>query len=115
MCHGGPALRFAPEALRALAAHDFPGNVRELRNEVERLHARLGPGARVGVADLSLSRRTAGAATGKSHAEAVRAFKSRTIREALQSSGGNVTRAAERLGVHRSNLSRMIRDLEIET
>jgi transcriptional regulator with PAS, ATPase and Fis domain len=114
-CHGGPTLRFAPEAVDALAAHDFPGNVRELRNEVERLHARLGAGARVGVADLGFRRRSAGAAAGKSYPEAVRAFKSRTIREALASSHGNVTRAAERLGVHRSNLSRMIRDLEIET
>jgi len=34
--HRSPARAFAPEALRALEEYDFPGNVRELRNIIER-------------------------------------------------------------------------------
>jgi transcriptional regulator with PAS, ATPase and Fis domain len=114
-CHGGPALSFDPEALEAFAAHDFPGNVRELRNEVERLHASLGPGAHVEAADVRLNRTAGEAGPAADYGAAVRTFKVRTICDALDASGGNVTRAAARLGVHRSNLSRMIRDLGIET
>ena len=42
---------FDPEAVKRLAAHDWPGNIRELRNAVERLLI-LAPGSVVTVADV---------------------------------------------------------------
>jgi two-component system response regulator PilR (NtrC family) len=39
---GGASIRFSPEALRALADYDFPGNVRELENVIERAVALCG-------------------------------------------------------------------------
>jgi len=42
---------FDPDALTALAAHDWPGNIRELRNAVERLLI-LAPGASITAADV---------------------------------------------------------------
>ena len=48
------------------------------------------------------------------YSEAVRAFKAQIISNAISESGGNRARAAEKLGLHRSNLTRMIRDLGLE-
>src|SRR5207249_1749196 len=49
---GGPKPRtFEPEALKRLAAHDWPGNIRELRNAVERLLI-LAPGDTVTESDV---------------------------------------------------------------
>jgi transcriptional regulator with AAA-type ATPase domain len=50
--HGGPtAARFDVEAMNALLNYQYPGNVRELENEIRRLAAQVGPGA-VSLADL---------------------------------------------------------------
>jgi DNA-binding NtrC family response regulator len=50
--HGGPvAEQFDVEAMNALLNYQYPGNVRELENEVRRLAAQVGPGAIV-LADL---------------------------------------------------------------
>ncbi len=50
--HGGPAAaRFDVEAMNALLNYQYPGNVRELENEVRRLAAQVGSGA-VSLADL---------------------------------------------------------------
>src|SRR2546426_220872 len=48
---GLPAKASDPEAVKRLAAHDWPGNIRELRNAVERLLI-LAPGSVVTVADV---------------------------------------------------------------
>jgi transcriptional regulator with PAS, ATPase and Fis domain len=106
-------LLLEPEAIEALCRHDFPGNVRELENEMERLYAFMKPGSSVPASVLS-RRVTAAAASTSRYSEALREFKARTIEQALREAGGNRTRAAERLGVHRSNLVRMIRELGIE-
>ncbi|HYB13623.1 MAG TPA: helix-turn-helix domain-containing protein, partial [Myxococcota bacterium] len=50
---------------------------------------------------------------GGPYADAVRHFKSQLVLRALEEAGGNRAHAAERLGVHRSNLVRMIRELGI--
>jgi two-component system response regulator PilR (NtrC family) len=49
----GPSLRLADDAVAALTAHEFPGNVRELENVLERAVA-LAEGAQIGAADLGL-------------------------------------------------------------
>jgi DNA-binding NtrC family response regulator len=50
--HGGPAAeQFDVEAMNALLNYQYPGNVRELENEVRRLAAQVGAGA-VSLADL---------------------------------------------------------------
>jgi transcriptional regulator with PAS, ATPase and Fis domain len=107
---GGAPLRFEPAALAALAEHDFPGNVRELRAEIERLHGLLGAGARVPASALSLRMR-GGAPSGRGYGDALRSFKAHLVRDALERSGGSRSAAARELGVHPSNLMRMIREL----
>ena len=111
---GCEPLTLSPPALAALCRHPFPGNVRELRNEIERLYAMRGGAGIVGPEQLSERIRVGEAQSAGGYAEAVRAFKLQLLRDALARSGGSRTAAARGLGVHPSNLMRMIRELEID-
>lgn len=113
---GRPPLRFSRPALEALTGHRFPGNVRELENEVRRLYATLGhEETLVEVSHLSRRFREIDPAAGSRYADALRAFKIQLVERALRESGGNHAAAARRLGVHRSNLARMMRDLGLRS
>jgi transcriptional regulator with PAS, ATPase and Fis domain len=111
---GRDPVALSPEALAALCRHPFPGNVRELRNEIERLHALATGSAPVGVEALSERIRSADGPSAGGYAEAVRAFKVNLVRDALARSGGSRSAAARALGLHPSNLIRMIRELGID-
>jgi DNA-binding NtrC family response regulator len=126
--YGLPARVLAPSALRRLVEHDWPGNVRELRNAVERAMI-LAEGNDVAAKDLSeditggVGRATKGetspAADGSHLAvpftsdfrEDRREFERRYIARCLEESGGNVTRAAAVLGMHRQSLQHKLREL----
>jgi two-component system, NtrC family, response regulator AlgB len=56
---GRPVTDFTPEAWRAVLAHAWPGNLRELRNAIERAVI-LAPGAQIGLEDLPEAIATAG-------------------------------------------------------
>jgi len=113
---GRRAPSFSTGALEALARHPFPGNVRELRNLVERLVI-MNPGPRIGAehvaAALPIAPMSARAAQEPPAvlAEAVREFERRHIEAALAAEGGNRTRAAARLGLERSHLYKKLRQL----
>ena len=99
-------LGFDPGALSAMARHEWPGNVRELDHAVER--AVLMTGAdRIGAADLAL--RPAGGGPGDrledASLEEVECF---LIKKALARYEGNVSRAAEALGLSRSAMYRRL-------
>ncbi len=112
---GRRAQVFSTPALEALARYPFPGNVRELRNIVERLVI-MNPGARIGPEHVAAVLPSAGAADpGTSGpallSEAVRDFERRHIEGALAAEGGNMTRAAARLGLERSHLYKKMNQL----
>jgi Nif-specific regulatory protein len=117
---GKPELSFGEGAVERLVAHDWPGNVRELSNTVERA-AVLARGSTIRPADLVVDAARAvpplAAAPDPLDAlplsGAVDGYKARRIRRALQSTGGNQTRAAELLGLRQSNLSRLMKSLGI--
>jgi transcriptional regulator with PAS, ATPase and Fis domain len=111
---GVEPLAFEPSGLEALGRYAFPGNVRELRNEIERLYAIHGGGVGVPSELLSARLRDAAPASPDGYAAAVRAFKRRLLHDALAASGGSRTGAARALGLHPSNLMRMIRELGID-
>jgi two-component system NtrC family response regulator len=105
-----PLERFGQEALAALASYPFPGNVRELRNLVERT-AIFCPVAEARLEDLPAEVRRGGqespgaAESALSLAEVER----RHIASVLRATGGNKTRAAEILGIDRVTLYARIR------
>ncbi len=112
--HGRPSLDFSPDAMRALLAHPWPGNVRELRHAVERA-VLLADGDRVEVEHLGL-RRGAPAAGGARLDELTLDDAERIlIQKALSRHEGNVSRAAESLGLSRSALYRRLERHGIET
>jgi transcriptional regulator with PAS, ATPase and Fis domain len=111
---GREPLELAPDALEALCRYEFPGNVRELRNEIERLYAMHGDAGPLHADALSERIRTGDPQSAGGYAEAVRAFKGKLVREALARCGGSRRAAAQELEVHPSNLVRMIRELGVE-
>jgi two-component system response regulator HupR/HoxA len=100
----------SPEAMRCLQAYPFPGNVRELENEIERAVTLADPGRTVGLEHLSERIRSIGAkpATPRTLNDAIEQLKRRMIEDALRECGSK-TRAAERLGLTRQSLQQMLR------
>ncbi|MCA9537016.1 MAG: sigma 54-interacting transcriptional regulator [Myxococcales bacterium] len=98
----GRPLRLSAGARRALAAHPFPGNVRELRNCMERAVA-LAADVVLHEADLNLTARGAQERGGLLRAQ-VDDEERRAVEEALDACDGNQTRAAKRLGIARRTL-----------
>ncbi|NCY23407.1 MAG: sigma-54-dependent Fis family transcriptional regulator [Alphaproteobacteria bacterium] len=104
---------FSTLAEDALTNHDFPGNIRELRNRVERAVA-LADGEWIGPNDLFPERNVSDAPPpSASLAEARDEAERRAILAALVTTGGDITQAAERLGVSRSTLFEKVRRMNI--
>ena len=106
----------AEEATARLLAYSWPGNVRELENAVERAAVLASENGYIRSADLF------GESDALSEGEkiqeknlkvAVSLFKKLFISNALCSNGWNQTRTAEALGIQRTYLSRLIKELEI--
>jgi len=109
---------WSASARRRLSVHDWPGNVRELRNIVERI-AYLTTGDIIddSQVDFVRSPRAAhdeGASTldlDKTLGDATADFQIRYIEGQIKSCGRNVTQAADKMGLQRSNLYRKMKQL----
>jgi two-component system response regulator PilR (NtrC family) len=106
---GRPGVRIAPEAMRLLCAYDYPGNVRELANVLERA-VTLCEGDAIGVEALPPGLRGGGAATATLEAEPLPergvdlqgyldAVERRILEQALERTGGVKTEAARLLSL----------------
>jgi two-component system nitrogen regulation response regulator NtrX len=115
--YGKRPKRFDAEAMDALQSYSWPGNIRELKNTVERvviMHAKT----KVSAADLPpLGGEEPPAASFRfpSFKEATDAYHREFIQRKLAEAEGNVSRAAELMGVDRSHLYRRMRALGIQT
>jgi len=110
---------FAQETLEILSAYDFPGNVRELQNEVQRLVIQADEGAFLSPELLSPRVRQietvllgAGAAKG-SLKEMVDQVERHILIEALREHGNNKTAAAKTLGITREGLHKKLKQLGV--
>jgi DNA-binding NtrC family response regulator len=97
----GEGLLLSEDAAAALQAHDWPGNVRELRNSIER--AKLLARERVvAAADLNLPAAPRAAPRESEH------FSKEVLEASLREAGGNISRAAQSLGLSRQALYRRL-------
>ncbi|TCT12381.1 two-component system nitrogen regulation response regulator NtrX [Tepidamorphus gemmatus] len=122
---GLPPRRIGADAMAVLQSHDWPGNVRQLRNNVERLMILAGgdPSAVI-TADLLPAEVGASLppAPGNSRAEELLALPLRDAREIFEREyliaqinrfGGNISRTAEFVGMERSALHRKLKSLGV--
>ena len=94
---------FTADALSALDAHDWPGNVREMENLIKRATI-MADGNQITAADLGL-RATEGSAPQPLNLRQARENAERqAISQALAKSDGNIAQAAELLGITRPTL-----------
>ncbi len=108
-------ITLADDFIAALARHDFPGNVRELRNAVERAIALAAPGEPISdrhlPSGISPAPSLPSAGTLRDRVEQL---EIQAIQEALDRCGGNRTRAARALGLSRLGLRQKMRRLGLE-
>jgi DNA-binding NtrC family response regulator len=116
-------MKLSEEALDLMVVYDWPGNVRQLCNEVRRIVAYADSNTVVSPKGLSpeivrasreiepvpvITRKPAEAintpAQGVTLSEAVEELERRMIQEALRHSSGNIARAAKELGLSRKGL-----------
>lgn len=110
--HGRPVLPLSEGARRALDAYGWPGNVRELENKVTRA-VLVADGREIVAADLGLEEAVDGEDV--LNLRAVRSeAERRAVRQALGVSGGNLSRAAELLGITRPTLYDLLRRLGLD-
>lgn len=132
---GRPEKELSPAAMRALLAHEWKGNVRELENAIEQAIV-LSAGDEIEVADLP-SGMTSGAAPAAAEATAeirtgdvstgdgpttfkeakqrvVSSFERRFIGDALRRNDGNISKAAEEMGMYRQQLQGKLSEYEID-
>jgi two-component system response regulator HupR/HoxA len=114
---------FSNEAMDALVRYPWIGNVRELENEIERAAVLVGDAGTIGIEMLSGHIRdsptrmppTRPPSTGDLPLnEAVDALKQQMILEAIQATGSK-TRAAEKLGIPRQSLQKMMKRLNLDS
>ena len=105
----------SPEARRLLSAYDWPGNVRQLENAIERAVV-LGATELIVPEDLPETISEGEAIVDHPAAgyhETIREAKRQLITETLRQTGGNFTEAAKLLGIHPNNLHRLVRHLNL--
>jgi DNA-binding NtrC family response regulator len=118
-----PLLELTADAMNALLTHRWPGNVRELRTAIEH-GVVMARGSKLTLRDLPPNVRAATGATlpggitpakafgEKSSALDLHETEKRLIMQALATTNGNITKAAQKLGISRRTLHRKINELK---
>jgi two-component system NtrC family response regulator len=112
--HSRPIRGFTPDAMKAIQSYPWPGNIRELENRINGAVI-MTEGKYVGVEDLGLPAASGGSGAGEflNLRSARQRAETEAIRQALAVSGGNVSRAAELLGITRPTLYDLLEKNEI--
>jgi two-component system response regulator AtoC len=118
-----PLLELTADATNALLTYNWPGNVRELRTAIEH-GVVMARGSKLSLRDLPANVRSATGADlpagitpskafgEKSSALDLHETEKRLIMQALATSNGNITKAAQKLGISRRTLHRKINELK---
>ncbi|WP_394822152.1 sigma 54-interacting transcriptional regulator [Pendulispora albinea] len=116
--HAGPnhkKARITKAAMDRLVAYPWPGNVRQLENEIRRAIVLADDKIDVGELSQEIARGGPGAARGAGVGLRARvdALEAELVRDALERTRGNQTKAAEMLGLSRFGLQKMMRRLNV--
>ena len=123
---GMPRRKIADDAMAVLQSHDWPGNIRQLRNNVERLMI-LAPGdpeaeitaemlpSEIGaLVPATPTGRRRRKADGPAPARSREVFEREYLVAQINRFGGNISRTAEFIGMERSALHRKLKSLRID-
>jgi two-component system, NtrC family, nitrogen regulation response regulator NtrX len=120
--NGWKAVPFAAEAVEALCRYAWPGNIRELRNTVERLLLLATDTVDEATVEMALPARSPASARGLEPmaagagglAERVAEFERATLLGELERHGGHITNTAKALGLERSHFYKKCQALGID-
>jgi len=122
----GKKITLSPEAVAELMAHDWPGNIRELQNALERAvilaegdvllpqHLSLSPVPRSGSSADPWDRIDLAGSLAEATARTVSEVERRKIQQALRDAGGDRGRAADLLQINYQALAVKMRELRID-
>jgi DNA-binding NtrC family response regulator len=107
-------LEFTSESMRALCSYPWPGNIRQLKNVIERTVVLTG-GSKIRINDLpgEVFSETGVHSTLPISGQTLKDLEASAVRIALEKSRGNKSRAAEMLGISRKSLYKKMRDYRI--
>ena len=109
---------FSTDAISALQAHSWPGNIRELRNSVAKL-AMSAPDREISAVEVMGELRGEAATAPPARRPFTQGnlenMEEQMIIQALEQTGGHRTQAAEQLGISRRTLSRKLREYGIDS
>jgi transcriptional regulator with PAS, ATPase and Fis domain len=105
----------SPEARAYLMSYDWPGNIRELENAIERAIV-LGSSDIILPEDLpeNILDTAPPEAPSSTYQNSTREAKKQIVLKALEDAGWNINEAAKHLGIHPNNLYRLMRNLGIK-
>ncbi len=98
------------QALNLLRSYAWPGNIRQLRSVVERLHI-LCPARTVTMQRLIEVGQLQQPQSADARIQSLQQVKAEAVRRVLADANGSVTRAAAVFGVHRSTIYRWLKDI----
>ncbi len=107
-----PQPTFTDQALGMLINYNWPGNIRELENLIQRLLVTADQDT-IDIGDLPENMRTC-ICQGRSLARTLKEVEAEHMLAVLQSVGGNKTRAAEILGIDRKTLREKLKPLSLD-
>ncbi len=116
--YGRKPKKLSPSAIETLTSYNWPGNIRELKNVMERIMI-LSAREEVEAADIPLVTSTQNRNSKTDYfrmntlKEARAAFETDFITARLKENAGNISRTADELGIERSNLHRKLKALDI--
>jgi len=105
---------FSADAITMLQNYDWPGNVRQLQNEIQRA-VLMSPGPLIRVEDLSIGSEVEIKVTeAGENLPLIKAMERNAIIQVLKETNGNKLQAAKRLGIGRQTLYNKMREYQIE-
>jgi len=112
--YGKKSKKISPEALKMIEAYDWPGNIRELRNVIERLVI-MTPSDTITAKNLLIVEQSSqDYLSYKTMKEARDAFEKDFITKRLEENNWNISKTAEILQMERSNLHKKIKAYNIK-